>query len=110
MATTTPLQDRKSVEAARMEAAVAELTPVLAAYAREHGGRFILFGSAARREMRPGSDVDIIVDFSVEEELPAWLFVEAECINRGLPPDIHLRAWRADKFVARAEQEGQILG
>ena len=93
-----------------MEAAVRELGPVLAEYARARGGRFILFGSASRLDMHPDSDVDIIVDFPMETELDAWLFAEAECFKRGLRPDIQIRAWRADAFVARAEREGQILG
>ena len=105
-----PREPRDKTVCARMEAAVRELGPLLAKYAREHGGRFILFGSAARRDMHPDSDVDIIVDFSIEEELEAWLFAEAECFKRGLRPDIQIRAWRADAFVARAEQEGEILG
>jgi hypothetical protein len=32
-------------------------------YAREHGGRFYPVRLAARREMHPDSDVDILVDF-----------------------------------------------
>lgn len=42
------LRERKADEAARRSEAVAALRPVLTAYARAHGGRFLLYGSAAR--------------------------------------------------------------
>lgn len=109
MSTYRALQEDKSTRVAGMERAVAELKPRLAAYAREHGGRYILFGSAARREMRHYSDVDILVDFPIQAELAAWLFAEGECFTRNLRPDAQIRAWRSDSFVARAEQEGEVL-
>ncbi|HLB98853.1 MAG TPA: hypothetical protein VJK90_14370, partial [Acetobacteraceae bacterium] len=40
--------ERKAAEAMRRQRAVADLRRVLDAYARGHGGRFLLFGSAAR--------------------------------------------------------------
>ena len=82
------VRERNSAKVARMEAAVAELKPVLAAYAREHGGRFVLFGSAARREMHPDSDVDILVDFPDGARMQAMSFAEDACWERGLTPDI----------------------
>jgi len=45
------LAERKAAEAERRQSAVDAMRPVLAAYAREHGGRFLLFGSAARGQM-----------------------------------------------------------
>lgn len=57
------LAERKAAEAERRRLAVAALRPAFAAYARAHGDRFLLFGSAARNEMRYDSDVDILLDF-----------------------------------------------
>jgi predicted nucleotidyltransferase len=57
------LSERKAAEAARRRDAVSALVPVLAEYARTHGGRFLLFGSAARGTMKYHSDVDILMDF-----------------------------------------------
>lgn len=37
--------------------------------ARHHGRRVRLFGSAARGEDRPGSDIDLLVDFDAESSL-----------------------------------------
>nr|WP_294531297.1 hypothetical protein [uncultured Rhodopila sp.] len=50
------LPERKAAEAARRRAAVEALMPALAAYARAHGGRFLLFSCAAklRRQVRVG--------------------------------------------------------
>lgn len=42
---------------------------IRAAVARHHGRRVRLFGSVARGEARPGSDVDLLVDFDTESSL-----------------------------------------
>ncbi|MBV9248595.1 MAG: nucleotidyltransferase domain-containing protein [Acetobacteraceae bacterium] len=65
----------------------------LTAYAREHGGRFLLFGSAARGTMRYDSDVDILVDFPPDTLDHAWNFAERACWDRRLDPDILPFAW-----------------
>jgi predicted nucleotidyltransferase len=90
-------------------AAVAELKPALAAYARDHGGRFILFGSAARREMRPGSDVDIFVDFPAGVRLEAIGFAEDASWQLGLRPDILAYGGLGGRFGERVEREGLVL-
>ncbi len=82
------LTERKQTEAARRQAAVAVLVPVLADYARAHGGRFLLFGSAARGTMAYHSDVDILIDFPEDTAGDAWNFAEAACWDRGLEPDL----------------------
>ena len=53
------LTERKATETARRRDAVAALIPVLTDYARTHGGRYLLSGSAARRTMIYHSDVDL---------------------------------------------------
>ena len=82
------LPERKAAEAARRRAAVEALLPALAAYARAHGGRFLLFGSAARGTMKYDSDVDLLLDFPAEAQTDAWGFAERACWDRGLEPDI----------------------
>src|ERR1700759_5606677 len=77
------LPERKAAEAARRAAAVEALVPVLAAYAKAHGGRFLLFGSAARGAMKFDSDVDLLMDFRVEMLSEAWKFAEAACWDLG---------------------------
>lgn len=109
MAEHATLRERTETKVARMEAAVAELKPALAAYAREHGGRFVLFGSAARREMRADSDVDIYVDFSGRTQSEAASFAEDVSWRLGLRPDILAFSSPAGRFRERVESEGLIL-
>jgi predicted nucleotidyltransferase len=70
------LTERKFREAARRRDAVAALVPVLAEYARAHGGRFLLLGSAARGTMKYHSDVDLLMDFPAETLNAAWKFAD----------------------------------
>jgi predicted nucleotidyltransferase len=103
------LKERKAREAARRCRAVAELREVLAAYAREHCGRYLLFGSAARGEMRYNSDVDILVDFRGEALDDAWNFAERACWDRKLDPDIIPFTRCKREFLARVTPDLQEL-
>jgi Nucleotidyltransferase domain len=66
------LAKRKGGEADRRWRTVDALRPVLAAYASEHGGRFLVLGSAARGEIRLDSDVDVLVDSPPDALDGAW--------------------------------------
>lgn len=103
------LRERKAAKVAAIKAGVEKLAPVLAAYAREHGGRFILYGSAARGDVRYDSDVDILIDFPIEKESSARNFAEDECHKRHLPADV-LSFWMVgERLRERAEAEGRVL-
>lgn len=93
------LTERKAAEASRRQHAVALLKSALATYAKDHRGRFLLFGSAARGDMRFDSDVDILVDFSAEHDAAAWDFAERACWERNLEPDLMRRAWCKSSFL-----------
>jgi predicted nucleotidyltransferase len=82
------LKERKAAEADRRRRAVGDLHSALGAYARQHGGRFLLFGSAARGDMRYDCDVDTLVDFPPDLLDDAWNFAERACWDRRLDPDI----------------------
>jgi predicted nucleotidyltransferase len=103
------LAERKAAEAERRQSAVDEMRPVLAAYAREHGGRFLLFGSAARGQMRFDSDVDILVDFPPDALNDAWNFAERACWDRRLEPDITPFSWCKGRFRERAAPDLQVV-
>ena len=103
------LTERKAAEAERRRRAVDALRTTLAAYARDHGGRFLLFGSAARGAMRYDSDVDILADFPADALDAAWNFAERACWDRGLEPDITPFAWCKDRFLARVTPDLQVL-
>ncbi len=92
------LTDRKNAEAARRQSAVATLVPILTDYARTHGGRFLLFGSAARGTMAYHSDVDILIDFPEDTAGDAWNFAETACWDLRLEPDLMPYSWCKQDF------------
>ncbi|MBW3668485.1 MAG: nucleotidyltransferase family protein [Actinobacteria bacterium] len=62
---------------------------IQAAVARHHGRRVRLFGSVARGEDRPGSDVDLLVDFDAESSLFDVIRLTRELEELlGLPVDV----------------------
>jgi predicted nucleotidyltransferase len=104
------LKERKAAEADRRRRAVEDLRSALAAYARQHGGRFLLFGSAARGDMRYHSDVDILTDFPEPATNSAWNFAERACWDRKLDPDIMPRSWCKADFIAHIQPDIEVIG
>jgi len=104
------LTERKADEATRRQRAVADLRRALDAYASAHGGRFLLFGSAARGVMRYDSDVDILLEFPPDRQVAAWNFAERACWDRRLPPDVMASVWCAEDFLALVRPDAQVLG
>jgi|HubBroStandDraft_6_1064221.scaffolds.fasta_scaffold2557857_1 predicted nucleotidyltransferase len=102
--------ERKTAEAARRQRAVADLRCALDAYARAHGGRFLLFGSAAHGQMRYDSDVDILVEFPPDRQGAAWNFAERACWDRRLEPDVMAAAWCSEDFLALVRPKAVVLG
>lgn len=103
------LTERKRAKVARMEAAVETLAAELAAYAREHGGRFILFGSAARGEMRHDSDADIMVDFPEAHGWEPLFFAEDWARAQDLKYDGHLMSMSGPRLRERVAAHGRVL-
>ncbi len=103
------LTERKAAEAARRREAVAALVPVLADYARVHGGRFLLYGSAARGQMKYNSDVDVLVDFPGKTLAAAWNFAEAACWDRGLTPDLMPFSRCKQAFIDHVAADLQVV-
>ncbi|WP_372425643.1 hypothetical protein [Salinarimonas chemoclinalis] len=99
------LPERKAREAGRRAAAVAAVSARLAAYARAHGGRYLVYGSAARRAMRHDSDLDVLVDFPAALHAEAWRFAEDACARARLPADIRPLAWCTERFRAHVSAD-----
>lgn len=99
MAAYPTLSEIKEAERQRRRSAVVSLRAELEAYAAAHGGRFILYGSAARDTMRHDSDVDMLADFPPDALDDAWVFAEEACWRRNLTPDIRPRAWCSQRFL-----------
>jgi predicted nucleotidyltransferase len=106
----TTLSERKSAEAARRTEAVEVLVPMLAEYARQHGGRFLLFGSAARGSMKFDSDVDLLLDFPPEATSEAWGFAERACWDLDLEPDLLPYGGCKPAFLRHIAPDIRVLG
>ncbi|HSU06999.1 MAG TPA: nucleotidyltransferase domain-containing protein [Acetobacteraceae bacterium] len=104
------LSERKATETERRQRSVETLRPLLVDYAREHGGRFLLYGSSARNQMRYDSDVDLLTDFgNADADDEAWRFAERACWNLHLEPDIRPLAWCTERFLTRVKLDMQVL-
>ena len=104
------LAQRKAGRVDRLYEAVATLRDRLERYAHTHGGRFLLYGSAARGEMRYDSDIDLLLDFPEDRLSEAWRYAEDLCRDLGLQPDLCPLAWCSAEFVARVRAHTVTLG
>ena len=103
------LAERHRRKMERMRHAIAEVDALLIDYARQHGGRFIRYGSTAKDRTMAHSDVDIIADFPDSASLEASNHAEKLCFERNLKPDVRPACWTSDKLMARALSEGIVL-
>ena len=103
------LKERHRRKMERMAAAVVAIDAALTAYAREHGGRFIRYGSTAKGCMRQHSDVDIIADFPDEASLEAASFAESLCHRHEMTPDVSASAYISDRFKAAVIGDAVVL-
>ena len=109
MPATSVVASIRDAETKRRQEAVGAIKPALRGYARAHGGRFILYGSAARGEMRFHSDVDLLVDFPEGAEAEAWNFVESLCVSHGLEPDLNRVSWCKASFLRHVMPEAEVI-
>jgi len=104
------LAERKAAKVAAKAAAVDELLHTLERRAREIGGRYLLYGSAARGELRPDSDVDLLLDSpGSDATAAAWDFAEDECARLGLDCDIRPIAMCKPRFLGHVLPESRSL-
>lgn len=104
------LAERKAARVAEIRRALVLLRERLRDYARAHGGKFLLYGSAARDELRYDSDVDLVLDFPPGTESDAWRFAEEACWDLKLEPDITTASWSKPEFLERVRKDAVILG
>lgn len=104
------IAERKARAAQRLAAAVDAVMADLRRFASERGGRFLVFGSAAKGTLGYDSDLDVLIDVPPELETEAWDTVEEACRTHGIRPDIHSTATAAPSFVARVSAEAVVLG
>ena len=104
------LKDLRARSLANRRAALARLELRFAEAAGEYGGRYRLFGSAARGEMRPDSDGDLLADFSRQNVSAAIRAAEDACEELGLSCDIVDQAWCSPTFLRRVLPGAKVLG
>lgn len=93
-----------------LQGSVAEHLDALRALCRqEHIDECVIFGSAARSDFGPASDVDIVVAFAPTERVSFFrlsrIARDMEAIL-GLPVDLHTWAEIHPKIRAKIRQEG----
>ena len=103
------LKERFAREMERRAQAIVDIDALLADYARQHGGRFIRYGSTAKGRMMLHSDVDIIADFTEEAAGPAASYAEHVCSSHDMIPDVRPVYFASGKLTERALREGVIL-
>lgn len=103
------LADRKNIKMDAMPIGIAAIRSELLDYARSHGGRFILYGSIARGDYRPGSDVDILVDFPADKEPDAWRFAEDVCAKHSFEPDVRSIGFCRQEFVKKILAYAEVI-
>ncbi len=94
------LKERNAIAVKKRADALSRVQVLLADVAREHGGRFLLFGSAARGDVRRDSDIDLISDFPIDVERKAILAAERVCARANVPCDIVEKRTCSDRFWA----------
>ncbi len=98
--TVRTLSERKAATAAVKAAALDRLCAALANAARDLGGRFLLYGSAAQGRLRYDSDIDLLLDFTDDAATTAaWDAAERECAGLGLECDARPLAWCSAAFL-----------
>ena len=70
----------------------------------------MVFGSAARGDIRFDSDFDLVVDFPPAKERGALEFAERACVEHGLRPDLRLMSEISPHFVERIRGEWRPAG
>ncbi len=103
------LAERKAARLAVMNEAVAMVRDRLCGYARAQGGRFLLYGSAARGGLRFDSDIDVLIDFPEDRLSDAWRFAEEVCREFDLKADLCPLAWCRDDFIAHISKHAVSL-
>lgn len=106
--TTITIKERHEFARTAKASALARIMQSLAVYASEHGGRFLLFGSGARNELRHDSDFDFLVDFPQDLERSAISFLEDLCTEAGQIYDVLSIRSRGPEFLQRVMQEARV--
>ena len=109
MASILTLEERKRDRADEIRAGFALLREALAEYGRIHGGRFLVYGSAATGQFHYESDIDVLADFGEAELADALRYVEKTCAGLRLRADVQPLAWCTPEFIERVSRSALAL-
>jgi predicted nucleotidyltransferase len=104
------IADRKRRKVSQLRAATGDVIALLETYATKRSGRFLVFGSAARDNLRFDSDFDLLIDFPAESERAARDYAEKVAIEHGLKPDIHMVSEASPALMDRVHRDARMLG
>ena len=99
----------RSKEAAERLAAIQEAMSKLAKPAREFGGRYRVYGSAARGDTHWMSDLDVMLEFPLETINAAEKAAYEICEKAGVPCDIAYPGWQGEEFMRRVRAESVCI-
>ena len=108
MSEVVTVKERQARAAGRRRAAAEAVIADLRASAAGRG-RFLVFGSVARGDVRPDSDIDVLIDFPADLERDAWDALEAACSRHGIRCDAHPRSWASDRFYERVVRDAVVV-
>ena len=88
-----------------------EIINKLVSILKKHGVRRIeVFGSYARGEAKPGSDLDVIVEFEKRKSLLELVGIEQELEDAlGIKVDLLTRASISPYLIERIEKESKVV-
>jgi predicted nucleotidyltransferase len=103
------IDERKARKVEDLHSGSRKVMSDLTSYALTHHGKFVIFGSTARGELRFDSDFDVVVDFPPQFERLARDYAERVCVGHGVRPDVHLKSEASAALMQRVERDGVIL-
>lgn len=103
------LEARKRARVQQIHEGFEVLRGELSLYAQAHGGRFLVYGSAATGRFHFDSDIDILVDFNDADLTAALDFVERTCARLHLKPDVQPMSWCTPAFLDRILPRAMVL-
>lgn len=109
MTVVVTVAERRERAAARRRAAIGAVVAELRDYAAREGGRYLLFGSAAKGMVNEHSDLDVIIDFPATRRQDAFMFVEDACFRHGVPCDVQDMPSTKSPFLRRIRDHAVVL-
>ncbi len=88
-----------------------EIMDKLVSILKKHGAKKIeIFGSYARGEAKPGSDIDIMVEFEKRKSLLELVGIEQELEDvLGIKVDLLTRAFISPYLIDRIDKESKVV-